>query len=494
MAWFVNQSYHLGHVEGDIVDLDLSGAYAGAMGILPGIDWTVDAATEEKDPWKLTGLMTFVGVKFQFPTDTPFPCLPVWTEKHGLIFPLSNREQKQCTYVTGIELYEALLMGCRVEVQSARRFKPKGLLVRDFIKYLTDLRAQYPKGTAFNTAAKLACNTLYGKFGQGLSYRCSNDELFSESEIETGKKIKRCAVTLPHAAATITGLVRAVLGVLVREASKLGTVLSATTDGAMIRLNPGVERDVALTRMLVNCENHPSVRLFLEGVCNLGLHPAMWLEVKHEGTEASTIRTRMNWIGVNGRTVHEARTGFEKDPSEPGYVRFSELEEILKERRHCYYTEARLNKICDVMEGRANDITTYYQSSQVNLCPDWKRKFADDGTSRPFQSMAEFWKYRDVATALYWDAWSDLVSYQVRHGYKSPTMLEKAVRREVLHRIALGVPGFRLPAGSTFKGTCHTLGVNEKALSKLRRERLGSSNFPARHPEVDRIKTLLNLW
>jgi hypothetical protein len=491
----MNQSYHLGHVHGDIVDLDLDGAYAGAMGILPGIDWEVDAATEEKDPWKLTDLMTFVGVKFQFPRDTQFPSLPVWTEKHGLIFPLSNEEQRQPTYVTGVELGEALRMGCRVQVMSARRFKLKGLLVHGFLRYLTDLRMQYPKGTAYNTAAKLSINTLFGKFGQGLAYRCSNDELFSEDELTADKKIKRCSVTLPHAAATITGLVRAVLGVLVREASKVGTVLSATTDGAMIQLDPNTNRKETLKQLLTACEEHPALQLFMEGRNNLGLDPAKWLEVKHEGTEAATIRTRMNWIGREGQTVYEARVGFERDTEKPGYVPFRELETIIQERRLCYYTEARLNKISDVMEGRASDITTYYQSKKVNLCPDWKRCFHQDGTSRPFASMAEYWRYRQVANALDCDAWPDLVQFQVARGYTAPARLEQAVRREVLHRVALGVPGFRLPRGTTFKLACQALGgISEKALSKLRRERLASSDFPDRHPEVGRIRGILNLW
>src|SRR5262249_5329978 len=157
------------------------GAYASAMGILPGIDWDVDAATEEKDPWKLTDLMTFVGVKFKFPDGTPFPCLSVWTEEHGPIYPLSNWEQRQATYVTGPELHEALLMGCPIKLESARRFTPKGLLVCDYVRTLYQVRREFPKGTAQNTAAKLALNALYGKMGQGIAHQCTNDEIFSDA-------------------------------------------------------------------------------------------------------------------------------------------------------------------------------------------------------------------------------------------------------------------------------------------------------------------------
>jgi len=263
----------------------------------------------------------------------------------------------------------------------------------------------------------------------------------------------------------------------------------------MIRFNPEHNRDETLRTLLAACEAHPAVQLFLEGRRNLGLDTSKWLEVKYQGTEASTIRTRMNWIGHNWQTAHEARVGFEKDSERPGYVHFRELEAIIEERRPCYYTEARLNKISDIMEGRASDITTYYQSRKVNLCPDWKRCFNPDGTSKPFTSMAEYWRHRQVATALDCDAWADLVQFQVKRGYTAPAKLEQAVRREVLHRIALGVPGFRLPKGTTFVLACRALGgISDKALSKLRRERLASSDFPERHPEVGRIRDILNLW
>jgi len=109
--------------------------------------------------------------------------------------------------------------------------------------------------------------------------------------------------------------------------------------------------------------------------------------------------------------------------------------------------------------------------------------------------MAEYWRYRNVATAQDCDAWPDLVQFQIAHGNKGPAKLEQAVRRETLHRIALGVPGFRLPRGMSFKLACQTLGgVSEKALSKLRRERLAASDFPERHREVARIRGILNLW
>ena len=216
----MNTTYHLGRVLGTVLDLDFQGAYAAAMGVLPGIDWSVDPARETKDQLALLKEvlrepLAFVGVYFSFPSDTKYPCLPVHTEDHGPVYPLSNMDYDVAAYVTSTELKEAVDMGATVIIDSARVFKRNGLLVCDFLKYLTDLRKQHPKGTAQNLSAKLNINALSGKFGQGLAHKCTNDELFTEGELEANKKIKRCAVSLPHAGAFVMGLVRAGLNALV---------------------------------------------------------------------------------------------------------------------------------------------------------------------------------------------------------------------------------------------------------------------------------------
>ena len=342
-----------------------------------------------------------------------------------------------------------------------------------------------------------------GKFGQGLASRYTNTEIFGQEEIDEGKKMPRCAVTLPHAAATIPGLIRAVLNVLVLEASKIGTVLSATTDGIMVHVpdmslpgqidkgKPHLDPPKAL---LEACEKHPSVQLLQQGRKHIGENPDTWLEVKYAGNEAYTVKTRMNWIGWNGKTVHQAMVGLKKED-----IGFHELMEIRDQRLHRYYTDHSLHKINDVIEGKARDITSHYTSKEVNLAPDWKRKFSVDGTSVPFRSIEEWREYRKVVDKLHWEAFPERVE-MVRSGKRvkrgkgqtSPTLT--AIQRSVLHRIALGHAGFRLPKGLSERDVCSTMGVAINTLSKLKRERQVWAPIPVDHPETHRIQTLLHLW
>src|SRR5262249_6503916 len=177
-----------------------------------------------------------------------------------------------------------------------------------------------------------------------------------------------------------------------------------------------------------------------------------WLEVKNAGNEAYTIKTRMNWLGWNRQTGSEAKVGFH-----PEGLDFQGLVAVREGRLSRYFTEHRLDTISDVNAGEAEDITSYYRSKAVNLCPDWKRLFAGDGTSRPFEDMREFTRYRRVVDALGAEAWPDLVTFRL--DAKKPGMTEQAVRREVLHRIAMSLPGFRLPGGLSRRLAWKILGV-----------------------------------
>ena len=501
----MNQTYHLGYVKGTILDLDLNGAYGAAMGVLPGIDWDGEEVHKIKDPWCLTNLMSFALVNFNFPIGTQYPCLPVPTD-HGLVYPV-NHSTIEGVYVTGPEIHEALRMGAYIQVLKSIIYPTTDTpFLAPYLRYLADQRRNYPdKADPRNAAAKLAINSLYGKFGQGLASRYTNAEIFGEQEIEEGKKISRSPVTFPHAAATITGLVRAVLNVLVNEASKLGTVLSATTDGIMLYVpdmtikghvykgNPYLAPPLAL---IAACEKHPSVRLLKQGIKNIGNDPDKWLEVKYAGNEAYTFKTRMNWIGWNGETVNQALVGFKKEDTD-----IHQLIDIREQQCRRYYTDHSLYKIADVIEGKAQDIVSYYTIKEVNLAPDWKRKFTVDETSVPCKNMDAWREYRKVVDRLKWEAFPHRVE-QVRAGKRvkggqGKASTDAAVRRGVLERIAHGVQGYRLPKGMSQREACRRIGVALNALSKLRAVRTDiTTHLPLNHPEVERIRRALRhgLW
>ena len=495
-----NQSYRLGKVEGNILDIDLDSAYSSAMGMIPGIKW--DGGIDQiKDPTKITGLMDFAAIYFSFPEDTEFPCIPIST-KHGLCYPLSNFGEQEPAHVSSIEIQEALALGATIKVYSSRCFQTtEDLLLAPYIKYLVQKRLEYRKGTPQNLAAKLALNSLYGKFGQSVSARSTNNEIFSQEELEEGRQLKPSPITCPHIASAITGLVRAVLLVLVNEASKLGMVLSATTDGLMVCLSDRITKQEALITLMAHCEEHPSVKLLLTGRQNVGL-TGPWLEVKHEGKQAITLKTRCNWMGdEQGNMVYEARVGFGSEPENPDYISFATLYNIARSHETAFYNKIALNKFKDMQSNPkqpkkilAQDVTAYLESSVVNIAPDWKRFFLPDGTSRPYTSMQEFHKVRRVVDNLKEQAFPDQVAFSLRRRFTSKAMCEKAIKRAVLHRIAQGIPGYRLPKGSKFKDVCEQLGVNSRALTRLKGERL--EEFPKLdyQEEAQRIIDLLKLW
>ena len=156
-----------------------------------------------------------------------------------------------------------------------------------------------------------------------------------------------------------------------------------------------------------------------------------------------------------------------------------------------------MHKISNVIEGKATDITSYYTSKELNLAPDWKRKFRVDETSVPFACMEEWRSYRKIVDRLRTEAFPDRVEL-VRKGKRTkPGKTQQSftlwsIQKAVLHRIALGHPKYRLPTGMSYRQVCSTLGVAPNTIAKLKRERKVWDILD--HPEVERLQQLLGLW
>ena len=144
----------------------------------------------------------------------------------------------------------------------------------------------------------------------------------------------------------------------------------------------------------------------------------------------------MNYIGWNRELVNQAMVGLRKED-----VDFQELIEIREQRLHRYYTDHTLHKISNVIEGKATDITSYYTSKELNLAPDWKRRFSTDGTSLPFASMEEWRAYRKIVDRLRTEAFPERVELVKRGKRTRPGKTQQSstfwsIQRAVLHRIA----------------------------------------------------------
>jgi hypothetical protein len=514
----MNQTYQLGHAYGTIMDIDISGAYAGAMGAIKAIDYEQSHQGGPRDPWKLIGPQDFALVRFWFPNGTQYPCLPVPTE-HGLIFPLScvfpnykevveagrvvmkDNVSNDYVGVTGPELHEALRMGATVHVIKHFKAVTGERLIAPYLQFLTNYRTECKRrgDKPGDQTAKLYINSLYGKFGQGLSTTYSYDEFQRSDEVTpeiAENRIGRCCITEPRIAATITGIIRAVVNVLVREAAKLGTVLSATTDGLMLCLPKGTDTRQTLHTLMERAATYPTVQLMLEGREAVGMR-GPWLEDKHPGgTHAHTIKTRTNAIFDDaGDSITEPKVGFPKDKSREDYIPYTELIHVLETGGQAYYTGSRLNTITDVMEGRAKDVTSYALSKVVNVAPDWKRLFEPNGSSFPFGSMQSFWDVRRIVENLGPSAHPQTVI--TRHKGQGPTNPRSrltAIDKQILWRIAHRRPGYRLGSGITEKIACQRLGVNEKTFQRLRNEKGKNRDLEPHEDRYEMYLEKLCLW
>ncbi|AIL71690.1 DNA-directed DNA polymerase [Vibrio vulnificus] len=214
-----------GGVVGDYNDFDLATAYVNALMDINPVEFEKSfTSTNVKD--YLGHKMGFAYVKFTFPSETRFPCLPVRTDIYGLYYPLEGY-----SYCTAPEIEVAKNMGCKLEIQFGVVVpwkEEEESLFKGFTELIREQRQKYTENNdKFREKLwKEIGNTLYGKLGQGLR----GNRGFNAS---TGlsKDIPHSPVTNPYFAAHATGFVRAVLSEQIAGLPDTIDVISATTDG-----------------------------------------------------------------------------------------------------------------------------------------------------------------------------------------------------------------------------------------------------------------------
>lgn len=227
-----NEAFLHGIHDGPWFDYDLSGAYPTAMSLLPDPDYdaTPAAITGRLFKGMVNPLSYLFGhIRFRFPDNTYYPCLPVKDEfGRGLVFPLAGE-----TWACAPEIFLALELGCEIELTQPGFLVPtkNTYSLRDGVKSLVEAREfakkQHGKGSPQELAAKEIANSAYGKLAQGLSgKRAYSTRADASSEIPPS-----IVTSAPHAAMT-TSLVRAVVSAAMHQLSQRGfRVASVTTDG-----------------------------------------------------------------------------------------------------------------------------------------------------------------------------------------------------------------------------------------------------------------------
>ncbi len=218
--------------------MDLAGAYTTAMAMCPDIDYS-------KPPHLLQGELSsavinihsigFGYVKFSFPDDIMYPCLPVKDDKgRGLIYPLNGE-----TYASAPEIYIALQLGAKISSINFTmpQIIPNSHSLLSTVQHFTQLRVDaknlYGKGSPQELKYKEMGNSVYGKLGQGLKGKKTYSIKYDCSE-EVGISL----ITNPILASHTTSLVRALLSACMAELYLAKEEIhSITTDGFITTAN-----------------------------------------------------------------------------------------------------------------------------------------------------------------------------------------------------------------------------------------------------------------
>ena len=225
-----NECFLYGIHKADVwYDYDLSGAYPTAMSLLRNPDYS-RITTLTGDIISINPLDYIFGlVDFEFPPDTPFPCLPIKdSEGRGLVFPLKGR-----TYASAPELYLALKLGAKVkwvqfgiQVGTLEKYDIQEALT-DLLKARAEAKRIFGKGSIQEVKLKEQINSIYGKTAQGLSRKRSYS-----TRTDSVNDLPPSVITQPILAAMTTSIVRAIVTAAMHQLYKMGyRIASVTTDG-----------------------------------------------------------------------------------------------------------------------------------------------------------------------------------------------------------------------------------------------------------------------
>jgi hypothetical protein len=238
-----NEAFHLGHSprHRPLFDVDVVSAYTTAMAMMRVPDWeTARPTTNIDDLAVIDQALTYARVRFEFLHSTRFPCLPVRAGDRGLIYPLTGT-----AWCTGPELRVALDVGAAVIVEAGWRIewvtdspRPFELFTQNINAIRSDARA---KGDGIlDELAKEIGNSCYGKIAQAVNtFRTVTDagiygrraKRVFNPRTEQMEDLPPSRITCPMLAATITGLVRALVSEALARLPGEAFVASVTTDG-----------------------------------------------------------------------------------------------------------------------------------------------------------------------------------------------------------------------------------------------------------------------
>ena len=394
---FVTECYHGGRNEqfffgasevGDWTDYDLAGAYTTAMSLIGMPRWDQIRPSRDLGDYQ-PHVLGYARIRFRFPDNTRFPCLPVRTPT-GLIFPLTGE-----TFCCAPEIYLAQTMGAQVEIIHGI-ILPADFNQRPFEQFIADCtkrRKLFEKKSLEELFWKELGNGTYGKTAQGLRRKRCFD-----ARSGTYQNLPESKITNPYFAAFVTSFVRAAVGEVMARLPLTVSVSNVTTDGFLSTATPA--EALAASQGPI-CRLYAQARLRLVGNVEV-------LEVKHQVKQALGWRTRgqSTLIPVEGSEPVLAKAGLQaptKDKAEQN-AWINDL--FINRTANSTQTLKLLRTLPDIYKN-GGDLVSRELVRRVSMEYDWKRCPASITTrpigdvphlyfdTKPWLSVADYQKCRD---------------------------------------------------------------------------------------------------
>ena len=289
-----NEGFYFGATpKGQWVDVDLCGAYSTALAAIGMPLWDELRVTTNVIDYT-PDILGFARVRFRFPDDVQFPCLPV-RALNNLIFPRCGT-----TYATAPEIWLAGQLGADIEILHGVVI-PMGPL-KPFQKVIEGATRRRTAAKAAGDALrdklfKEIVNSLYGKTAQGLRAKRAFD-----TRIGATAELPASEITNPFIAAAVTGLIRAVLAEMMNSLPPTRSMISVTTDGFITDVT---KPELEAMQAAPLCQDFRRARVELTGDAGI-------VEVKHRVTQVLCWRTR-------GQATIEATPGEELILAKAGF-------------------------------------------------------------------------------------------------------------------------------------------------------------------------------
>lgn len=260
----LNSSTYIGYITEKTVDFDLCSAYPTALALVGDIDWSNPIKEEFSDLAINTvddrnaflkhfydnqlnrfNPMTpfFARIKFKFPHDKKFPCLPI-NNGGRIINPLRfgsgyGLDSEDVVYCAGPEIFLALKMGAEIFIErgyllntlfinGGLESRSIGYALKSLVKERAIAKKYFNENKLWELVLKnIANGSAYGKIAQNIIEKRGWNTYTFEME-----NLSESIITNPVTASLATSFVRAELYAIMTELDNSGyKVYSVTTDG-----------------------------------------------------------------------------------------------------------------------------------------------------------------------------------------------------------------------------------------------------------------------